>query len=247
VGEGDLRILGDVLRVFHEAPVLDRIDVGGDQLRLQVVYDALTLDQLNQLWSSQGDTALRPSLAFEMAVAPVVPSSRAVGSPLVGAMGLQAAPRVVDPAPFSGVPRSPDVAATSPARRLDWTPHICLVTDEGCSYTAVLPLESPDLVGFVPAVWTAGRPGSEVRFEWDTWTPGSGWDNVASTVTTTVVDAVIDPAHPEAATTVAVPLPFDDHAGQAVLVAVRDWVRPDGTTVALRSNPVVVTLHEGAS
>ena len=45
-GENDLRLLGEVLRAFHETPILGPLDLDGDTVRLHVVFSPLTLDQI---------------------------------------------------------------------------------------------------------------------------------------------------------------------------------------------------------
>lgn len=244
VGESDLRILGEVLRVLHEAPVLQEVTVDGWPVRLQAVYESLSVEQLNQLWSTQGDTPLRPSLSFELSVSPVVSALTDPGAPLAGAIGAQVGPslRYDDPGAVQAQPPLVPVVAV-PTGRPDWSPHLCLVVDETCAYAVSFGVGSEALAGFTAAVWVAGRPGSEVSFEWDVWTRQDGWSTVEASVTSPVVDESIDPLRVASALTVDLALPFDSHPGQAVLLAVRDWERPDGTVVRLRSNPVVVTLY----
>lgn len=93
-GENDLRLLGEAIRLFHETPVLDPLTVEGTTFELQVVFQPLPLDALNHLWSTQNGTAYRPSVAYELAVAPVVPSVKAGEAPQVQAIGLQVKPSV---------------------------------------------------------------------------------------------------------------------------------------------------------
>lgn len=244
VGESDLRILGEVLRVLHEAPVLQEVAVDGWPVRLQAVYQPLSVEQLNQLWSTQGDTPLRPSLSFELAVSPVVPAVTDPGAPLTGAFGVGVSPSLAYDDPATVRVDAPVVPAVGvPTGRPDWAPHICLVLGDTCGYTIALELGSQALTDFTPAVWVAGRPGSQVSFEWDTWSPQDGWSTEQTSMSSPIVDQLIDPGQAAAALTVGIPVPFEDHPGQAVLVAVRDWERPDGTVVRLRSNPVVVTLY----
>jgi len=85
-GENDLRLLGEVLRAFHEKPVLPPLDIDGLTVRMQAVFEPLTLDQINHIWSTQGDVTYRPSIGYEMSLLPVVPKMPAVASPLVSAI-----------------------------------------------------------------------------------------------------------------------------------------------------------------
>ena len=71
-GENDMRILGDTMRVLHEAPILDPITVGGIDVRTRVVFMSTTDEQINQIWSTQGDTHYRPSAVYELSLTPIV-------------------------------------------------------------------------------------------------------------------------------------------------------------------------------
>jgi hypothetical protein len=82
-GENDLRLLGEVLRVFHERPVLPVLDIDGHTVRMQVVFEPLTLDRINHLWATQGDVTYRPSVGYEMSLLPVYPRTFAVEAPAV--------------------------------------------------------------------------------------------------------------------------------------------------------------------
>ncbi|MCK7500252.1 MAG: DUF4255 domain-containing protein [Comamonadaceae bacterium] len=90
-GENDLRAIGEVLRHFHENPVFD-LAVDGETFRIQVIFLTLGLDQLNQLWSTQGDTVYRPSAAVRGEPRPGHPAHRApCRRPLTGAIGIRRA------------------------------------------------------------------------------------------------------------------------------------------------------------
>ena len=91
----------------------------------------------------------------------------------------------------------------------------------------------------------AGRPGEQVTLRWETWTAADGW-KPGPTVNAPVSGSVIDPDAAATAPATAVTLPFDDHAGQAALRAERSWTRPQGGQVTLRSNALLITLHEAA-
>jgi hypothetical protein len=82
-GENDLRLLGEVLRVFHEKPVLPALDLDGDIVRMQVLFEPLTLDRINHLWATQGDVTYRPSVGYEMSLLPVYPRTPAVAAAAV--------------------------------------------------------------------------------------------------------------------------------------------------------------------
>jgi hypothetical protein len=62
-------------------------------------------------------------------------------------------------------------------------------------------------------------------------------------VDTTATGPRLDPDLVAAATTTPVALPFNDHAGQAVLYGERTYHRgADGVEVTVRSNPLLVGL-----
>jgi hypothetical protein len=235
-GEHDLRVLGEVVRLFHERPVLDPVTLNGETLRLHAVFRPLTVDELNHLWSAQGEAVQRPSVAYELAVAPILPRRRTIVAPRVAALGLAAVP-VGAPAPRP-VPLAPAVRPTRAADADDWVPEACFVADGVAAYA--LTREVPPADDEV-AVWVAGEPGAEVLLRWETWSVAAGWqpgpEHPAQATT-----AGIDPDAAATAPVTTVPLPFADRAGQAALHAERTWTRPDGAEVVLRGNPLLVTL-----
>jgi hypothetical protein len=63
-GENDLRLVGEVMRVLHEQPVISVDDGNNSEIaQLQIVPHTLNLDNLNHIWSTQGDTPYRLSVA----------------------------------------------------------------------------------------------------------------------------------------------------------------------------------------
>jgi len=250
-GENDLRLLGEVMRLFHETPVQAALTVDDETFRLQVVFLPLGADDLNHIWSTQGDVSYRPSIAYEMALAPVMPQERRPESPLVGRIG--SAVRSVPAArtsPFGGATAAPPVSrSTVDISRPDWAPVICFVADGACASSLLFALGSQELEDFVPRVWVAGEPEAPVTLAWQRWTSTGGWQDVADTTPATATDLTLDPEAAGDAETVEAVLPEElvSDGGQAVLYAERSWVRgSDGVTVAVRSNPLLVTVHGGA-
>ena len=251
-GENDLRLLGEVLRLFHEAPVQSALTVDDETFRLQVLFHPLGADELNHIWSTQGDVSYRPSVAYEMALAPVLPSERRPESPLVGRIGseIRSVP-AARTAPFAGAAAAPPVPRTMvDTSSPDWAPVISVVLDDGtCAQSLLFAHGSQELEDFAPHVWVAGEPDAPVTLVWQRWTSSGGWENVADTTDTTATDFVLDPDAAADAETVEVALPEELVAdgGQAVLYAQRSWVRgSDGVTITVRSNPLLVTVHGGA-
>jgi hypothetical protein len=248
-GENELRLLGEVLRIFHQQPILDPVEVDGEQVRTQVVFQPLTTDEINHLWSTQGDVGYRPSVAYEIALAPVVPAERAVGGPLAGALGFEVrADLAARRQPFNGATAPPPVTATTvDTGAAGWAPRICFVVGDVCTQSLAFAIGSPELTAFDPAqVWIAGEDGSPVTLSWEVWDSEGGWQPYETTTPATASGSVLDPRAVASATTSEVALPFDDPPGpgQAVLHASRTWTRPDGSEVEVRSNPLLVTLYE---
>ena len=217
------------------------LDVNGVPVRLQVVFQALSGDELNHLWSTQGDTAYRPSVAYEIALGPIVPSELGIGSPLVGAIGAEThATMEARYAPFSGTAMPPPVTATTVETRLEsWAPRICFVHANACAQSLALAL------GSVPAslaVWVAGETSTSVSLRWEVWDT-DGWRQAGPTLDTTPISSGIDPEAIPNSGLVDMGLAFTDHAGQGVLYAVHTYTRASDLEQAqVRSNPLLVTL-----
>lgn len=242
-GENDLRILGEVIRLLHEAPILPEVGVNGESVRLHAVFEPLDLDSLNRLWTTQGEISLRPSVSYEFALAPIVPSKPAIAGPRVGELGIGIRPDTNDTAattPDQSVPEVPVVHVDT--SRPDWVPQVCFVESGQCSYTPSFSVGSPELAAFQPKVWIAGLPGAAVTLEWEQWDSTTGW-SAGPSGAATASTATIDPSQAATATLATTTLPWTDHAGQFTLYATRTWTRPDGAQIQLRSNPLLVTLH----
>jgi len=99
-------------------------------------------------------------------------------------------------------------------------------------------------------VFVAGMISEQVNLVWDTWTPTTGWLKTGSSQTETIAADTVDPDkffNPfNSALALAIDLPIQDK-GQATLYAERVWQRPDGSTLTLRSNPLLVTVHEAGT
>lgn len=243
-GENDLRVIGEVLRYFHENPVF-QLDVEGDSFLIQVIFLNLGLDQLNQLWSTQGDTVYRPSALLEVSLAPVIPREPAVPAPRVGSLGFGVRANMLART-GAGPAVAPVVPVMQPNINTEaWTPALCLVVDGQCLLSRSLALASSELNTFAPAAWVVGEPGSQASLRWEIWDSSGGWQPQAASAPFTIQDARLDPDEVNGATTQATALPFTDHAGQAALYAERSYNRAaDGLQITVRSNPVLITLYE---
>lgn len=251
-GENDLRLLGEVIRLFHEKPIMDAVDASGEVIRVQMIFQPLSLDDINRLWSTQKDVAYRPSVAYELSLVPVVPRTRTVEGPRVVSVGARVQQGTkkgpVGPVPGWTPPLPPLRVDTL---REDWAPQLGFVRGGACTQSLVFEVGSPELAAFVPEAVVAGVPGASVHFRWDVWERTTGWRTVDTAVDATVAVSEVDPENPPATSRASVPLPFKDRAGQAVLYAVHRYHRaadgPGGVELEVRGNPVLVTLHGGGA
>jgi len=250
-GENDLRLLGEVLRLFHQTPILPELTLDEKHVRMEALFHPLGVDEVNHLWGTQGDIAYRPSVAYELTLVPVIPSQLSSGSPLVGGVGAQVYGRMDDRhAPFTsdGSVWQPTVGFRRVAGALeDWAPAICLVNLGECAESLSFALGSASLTAFIPQVWIAGPAGAAVTLIWEIWDSSQGWRTAGADLSATASGEERDPAQAAAATTVSFALPFKNRAGQAVLYAERSYTRAsDGATLKVRSNPVLVNLYQAA-
>jgi hypothetical protein len=76
-GEDDLKILGEIMRFLHENPELTPDSASLDKVKvpfaLQAIPVVLETEELNHIWTTQGDLPYRPSMAYEFAVVPLDP------------------------------------------------------------------------------------------------------------------------------------------------------------------------------
>lgn len=253
-GENDLRLIGEVMRLFHETPVLSGIEIQNaddtvrDIVDVQVIFQPLTLDEINHLWSTQGDVAFRPSVLYEMALGPIYPSEPASDVMRVGAAGIEVHGTTdVSPNGFEGeVFGAPVRAVTVAVNRLDWTPHICFVNEQRCEQSVALAVSAAEPTDFKPHVWIAGRTDELVTLRWDVWDSESGFQADGVGLPFAPIGETIDPLQPPpAADLPTIALPFNNRPGQAALYALRTIRKPGDTRDReLRSNPLLITLYE---
>jgi hypothetical protein len=242
-GENELRLLGDVMRVFHETPLFT-IKVEDEDFLAQVIFQPLGLEQINQLWSTQGQTPYRASIAYELSLAPVLPEHKDLGGPLTSSVTISAKPGF-DATSSDRVTFSPLPPATSmDFRAEDWAPQAAFVYAGACVQALHFQVGDAALATFTPQVWAVGKPGEHVTLCWETWESTQGWKPAAGTPPGVILaDTVLDPDHAASAITSSVALPFKDRPGQMVLFAERSYIRAaDGVTLRVRSNPLLVTL-----
>ena len=252
-GENELRLLGEVLRIFRETPVMGAVAVNGEQVRLQVVFSPATDEQINQVWSTQGDTTYRPSVIYEMALAPIMPSTLRLEPALVGAIGSQAFTSRSDRfADFSGTALAPQVPFHAVAiENPRWAPGICWLYLGACAHTLSFDVDSAEFAAFTPQVWLAGDPTQSVDLIWEIW-DSSGWRSSGTPQAATPFSTAIDPANIPTAisgtfpldTTLPVSIPAGETAAQAMLHATRSVIPvPGQPAVEVRSNPLLINLY----
>jgi hypothetical protein len=249
-GEYDLRLLGEVIRIFHEQPIFS-VTVDSQDYHVQVIMEPMAIEQISQLWGTQGDVVYRPSVAYEMSLAPILPRETAIPSPMVGSLGFDIASTIQNRNDSVSETGSVDAFAPSvPIIRVDsrvenWQPRICFVVDGQCYESLSLALGSDELANIEVLVWIAGKVGSQVQLRWDIWSPTDGWQTQAPLEDEPIiVHDTIDPNQVES--TMAISLAFDAQVGQAVLYGVRSYQRGyDGVTVSVLSNPMLISIYDG--
>lgn len=251
-GENDLRLLGEVLRVLHEQPILPALDANGVAVRLQAVLMPMTDEQLNQVWSTQGDTAYRPSVVYEFALFPVVPSVPRQGAFRVGAVGLEARAAGNRFTQFAGVIQGPRVPlAVVDTRDPAWAPMLAWLQGDVAVRTLALDVSAPDFAGLELPLWIAGAPGAPVSLHWEQWS--NGFVPVGAAIPATAHTSSIDAEHPPGAgpafpllLALPVQLPAGVNAAQLLLYAERDVNGIGMAPRRVRSEPLLVTLFRGA-
>jgi hypothetical protein len=256
-GENELWLIGEVIRAFHETPVLPEVEVTVEReddeltviVRLQVIFQPLTLDDINHLWSTQGsDVTYRPSVLYEMALAPVLPRAVPVIPRMAGAVGTDLRPsaRLTSAPPDTRRFVPPVAPFTVETARADWAPRICFVRAGDCEQSLAFEVGSTDLDDFEPRVWVAGDSASTVTLAWEQWTP-TGWTREGlPTLNVTPHSQAIDPDDPpEPGDLPLMNLPAADEQAQFLLYAERTFTPAGGGAPrTVRSNPLLITLYE---
>ncbi|MEN8177711.1 MAG: Pvc16 family protein [Pseudomonadota bacterium] len=169
-GFNELRMLSQVMRLFQEQPVmLIDGDDPGEVWHTQFIPHPLADEQINQIWSTQGDTVYRPSLMYEIALAPVeplVPTTQAARVASVGSFAnsnMSNRNRPWPPGRETLYPTVPSISVDS--SNPQWAPAMVLVTGLAGNREANLSLnlEVPVVGGLadfssLPAldIWIAG-------------------------------------------------------------------------------------------
>nr|WP_067293213.1 DUF4255 domain-containing protein [Marinobacterium profundum] len=252
-GENDLRFLGHIMQLFRQTPVLQPVALDGEEIRLQVIFSPVTDEQINQVWSTQGDTTYRPSLIYEMALAVITPIEAAIEPPRVAAIGQQAlADMSARHARFSGIVERP---VFNPVRidvdNPQWQPALCWLLDDLCAHTLSFDVDSAEFAAFEPRIWLAGVPGEAVQLRWRVW-DGSQWSDNGAPVAASPSHAAITPDAIPAPQPGIFPLPIalpfvlapGQDAAQGLLTASREVAPFAGAApIRLESNPLLINLY----
>ena len=226
-GENDLRLIGSVVACLHEAPVLALSNPdNGASVALQVVPTPLGVETINNLWATQVNTSYRPSVTYELSIAPMPFETKVARAQLVGEVVLDVQAHAGDRPLPSEVP-SPD-----------WIPELRFAAGDGLHQVLSFDVsERPPALSVV----VAGRVGAAVKLRWRMWTAAHGW-RVESEH-----DAIIESATLPGAPARELPLPAAGSAPQQLtLAAVYQWQHhTNSPAVEVTSNLLLVSVHAG--
>ncbi len=202
-GENELRVIGEVMRVFHQNPLLALKDATDkDVALLQIVPYTMNLDNLNHVWSTQNDAAYRISVAYELGLAPVPAEQPVDTSPLVHVPRAIAIPSNADtPATDIMLDLTPQVEYLDVDDQLDsWVPHICHVKALGGANESLHYISN--ITGNLNTeldILVAGKDQGQVSFYWNVWCKKtdnsiSGWQEALADTAVPLVKQITDPA-----------------------------------------------------
>lgn len=250
-GKEDLKLLGMVMSFLHETPILPTITIGPETLRLQALFTPASDEQLNQIWATQGDATFRPSVIYEIALAPVMPENLRGEPPRVGFTGLETVAdmnRRYDP--FGGKVYNPKVATqevsqTNPA----WAPLICWVDGGECKTSLAVDVDIVDPTTLTPTLWIAGRTGESVDLEWQLWEEEE-WTTQTG-VSLIITSTEINPDNiPVGLPVVSLPplTIVGQDRWQLLLFAKRNYqAYSGGPIIEIRSNPLLISFYRGTT
>ena len=250
-GEDDLRLLGLVMSFLHENRILPSVTINGETVRLQAIFAPATDEQINQIWSTQGETTYRPSVIYEIALAPIMPETLRGEAPRVGFTGLETVAdmnRRYDP--FAGNIKAPEVAAESVSQSNPaWAPLISWVIAGECQSSFAIDVDTTNPATVSPVLWVAGRSGESVDLEWQVW-EDEDWSTQPGpslVISSTAIDPDDIPVGLPAVTLPALTVGGHDR-WQILLSATRSYQPFAGApTVTLRSNPVLISLYRSST
>ena len=255
-GQIDLRVLGSVMRHYHESPVIVDAAKG---LHLEVVPGLLSSEEINQIWVSQHDVPYRPSLLYEFALLPVEPKKYGKPSlPVVAGGALKSVfARIGAPDPQDQAsPQSPYMEG---AQGDAWGPLISFVvqiaeeiTVQDVVQTVLVARAMQSASGKASqpaplALWIAAPESTSARLVWQrdvngVWTDidaPAAWPSVAVPTQPAGLQSIIDPDRADVAATLPVGAPSVT-AGSYLLYAARP--HPSIAGAFIRSNPLILNV-----
>jgi len=172
-GFNELRMLSQVMRLFQETPVmLIDGDNPGEVWHVQYVPRPLADEQINQIWSTQGDTIYRPSVVYEIALAPVEPLKPSPQSARVASFGVDVDSNLDNSeGPLATVPDPvypPVPSITIDTANPHWAPAIVFVTGPAGDREATLSLNLDIPVGVDSNADFSNFPGLDIWIAGDT-------------------------------------------------------------------------------
>lgn len=250
-GEKELGILGNVLRLFHENPVLEVADIGGETISLQLVFIPASDDQINQIWATQHDAIYRPSVIYEISLVPVIPITPRTAPPLVGEIGTQIGANVAPHHAQSlvkihGIPQRPvAIDINNPL----WAPGLCWVHNGECVQAISVGIDKNE--NLTLSVLLAGNKDALVQLNWQRWDKKEGWVDIHLPAGPTEVTPGGAEIHPKLLldssnlSTVELVIDFmqGEDAAQVQLHASRVVNTPEQGQLPIRSTPILLSLY----
>lgn len=179
--DADLRILGHAIRVLHSRPVVPGVLPGNSadpadfrskqhlDYRLQAVLQAPTVEELNNIWTTQGgELAYRLSAAYEFALIPIEPLEHRIEAGPVTTSVLDVRPSVAARDEVGFINFGDDsialplggIAAGNPPSPTNWLPVVLFAAGGSLSNSETV-AEGTASVDFA----LAGPPGERVALE----------------------------------------------------------------------------------
>jgi hypothetical protein len=251
-GENDLRLIGGVMQHLHASPILE---VKGEDdktvAQLQVVISPLDVNDMHNIWATQGDTPYRLSVAYELALAPIPLATAKDTSKRVARIGVEVKPDLSYPSLSEtglGIKAQPDYAGKITIRtdQETWAPHLILLNPANRPVYSLL-LDSAAVPSQVPVI-ALGNQGDSVFLAWEQWHSQEGWHKITPEPEPTInlSGAQFDPAGFNSALAVNIDLP-STNPGQLLLYALRRISKIGGRKIVIRSNPLLITIIQESS
>ncbi len=249
-GEFELRMIGEIIRLFHESPVMSNVEINGENVRLQAIFQPLNYESINQLWSTQNDASFRPSVAYEFSLGPIVPLQRKQTDKLVASIGTLINSDTkkewerdkLTSHVFISRKKTIDVSLNH------WQPAICFVENDTCIDAIQLDLNVINLDVQTMTVWLAGDLLTDISFKWLIWNSQNGWLEQDPAILHKPLTKMIDPDGEIPAGLISMPMPFDssmaETSAQVQLIAQRTYIDPvSNASKTVKSNPLLITFY----